>query len=157
MLEAMKRKRQQEILKSQMKISENNQRNCGASNNFDFRRFSLHHQQQQQQQQLNGIFNQKQLPSNLPQSNINSLMLAKSNSEMMHQQQQQHLQRQQQQQYPYRGINFPINQQAAQIGAQHQQHRQQQHHNPFMGRPILKSSIGSMNTTSNNCPTETTK
>lgn len=147
MLEAMKRKRQQEILKSQMKINENNQRNC-AANNFDFRRFSLHHQQQQQ---LNGIFNQKQPPSNLPQSNINSLMLAKSNSEMMH---QQHLQRQQQQQqYPYRGINFPINQQAAAIGSQQQQHRQQ-HHNPFMGRPILKSSIGSMNT---NCPTETTK
>lgn len=153
MLEAMKRKRQQEILKSQMKINENNQRNC-ANNNFDFRRFSLHHQQQQQQQQLNGIFNQKQhhQPPNLQQSNINSLMLAKSSSEMMLQQQ---LQRQQQSQYPYRGINFPINQQSAPIGTQ-QQHHRQQHHNPFMGRPILKSSIGSMNN-NNSCPIETTK
>ncbi|KAL5293028.1 Eif4enif1.2 family protein [Megaselia abdita] len=150
MLEAMKRKRQQEILKSQMKINENNQRNC-ASTNFDFRRFSSLHQQQQQQ--LNGIFNQKQQSLNLQQSNINSLMLAKSNSDIMQHQQQQQLQRQQQQQqYPYRGINFPINQQAAQIGTQQQQHRQPQQHNPFMGRPILKSSIGSMN---NNCPMET--
>lgn len=145
MLEAMKRKRQQEILKSQIKINENNQRNL-TTNNFDFRRFSLHHQQQQQQ--LNGIINQKQPSSNLPQSNINSLLLGKSSSEMMHQQQQnhhlqqQHLQRQQQQQYPYRGNNFPINQQAAQFGGvQHQQHRPL---HSFMGRPILKNPMVSL-------------
>lgn len=155
MLEAMKRKRQQEILKSQMKINENNQRNCINTNSFDFRRFSLN--QQQQQQQLNGMFNPKQTTTQQLQSSINSLMLAKSNSDIMQIQQNQlqnHQQQQQQQtsmpqQYPYRGMNFPINQQATQI--------RQNHQNPFMGRPILKGSLNMNSMNQNSCPTEASK